>query len=378
MPNAEKDRDYLFVSNVDIRNRKGGWDGLGGKIFDLLCDHFVTVRLLDKINPPVDFYSKAKSKLFRKIGCKANFPAFSAQRLNKIAQELEQNIQPDIDYLVFHGSTPWVHFKPKKKYCAILDCSFVTYMEVYHQVSEYSKKSLERVIDKEKAFFVHAHRIFFTSDWALKETCRQYGLDGINFKVIGQGPSITIMTEQEINIPVRNQFLFIGTDFLGKGGAEICNSFQQFLQTYPDYELVIVGQRPPEHFLQGKNIRFLGFINKSVPEGEKELENLYLESKALLLVTKKDIAPLVVIESGMHGCPSIANNVSAISEMIRDKETGLLIGNNEEEMLKGMLAIAGMNQSDIMLMRNRVKCFMTENFSWKEIIRKMIQSMREN
>ena len=378
MPKAVEDKNYLFVSNVDISNRKGGWDGLGGKIFDLLHDHFTTVRLLDKINPPIGFYSKAKSKLFRKIGWKADFPAFSTQRLKQIAQQLEQNIQPDVDYLVFHGSTPWVHYQPSKQYCAILDCSFVTYMQVYHDVNAYSKKNLNRVRDLEKIFFERAHRIFFTSDWALKETSRHYGLPGNNFRVIGQGPSTNINGEMDIDTDVRNQFLFIGSDFLGKGGAEICNSFQKFLQTYPDYELVIVGQRPPEHFLQAKNITFLGFINKSVPEGEKQLEKLYLESKVLLLVTKKDIAPLVVIEAGMHGCPSIANNVSAVGEMIRDKETGLLIGNNEDEMLNGMLTIARMNQPDVLLMRNEVKRFMKENFSWSEISRKMIHSMTEN
>src|SRR5688572_2769636 len=126
MVNAVKDRNYLFVSNVDIRNRRGGWDGLGGKIFDLLSEHFKTVRLLDKINPPVDFYSKAKSKFFRIIGWKADFPVFTRHRLKKIAEELEMKIQPDIDYLVFHGSTPWISYKPGQQYCAVLDCSFLT------------------------------------------------------------------------------------------------------------------------------------------------------------------------------------------------------------------------------------------------------------
>lgn len=366
--------NYLFVSNVDMNNRKGGWDGLGGKIFDLLCERLGPVTLLDKVNPEISFYSKAKSKFFRLTGLKAGFPAFSKSRLNTIASLLGKQIAQNTGYIVFHGSTPWIHYQPAAKYCALLDCSFITYMQVYHQVDQYSSKDIDRIKNKERIFFKNAHRIFFTSHWALQETCKHYDLKGENFEVIGQGPSMVIK-EQEKNIPVKNQFLFIATDFLGKGGAEICNSFQQFLETYQDYELVIVGQRPPENFLQGKNIRFLGYINKSTQEGQEQLENLYRQSKALLMMTRKDIAPLVLIEAGLYGCPTIGNNASAIGEMIRNKETGFLVNNNEYELMKAMHEMAKMNEHEIMQMRKKVKEFMLTDFSWNEIIRKMSEAI---
>jgi len=370
MSKATGHNNYLFVSNVDINNRKGGWDGLGGKIFDLLCERLGPIKLLDKINPEVSFYSKATSKFFRLIGWKAKFPAFSKERLNRIVGLLKKQIPADTDYIIFHGSTPWIHYQPGVKYCALLDCSFYTYMQVYHQIEQYSSKDIDRIKDRERHFFKNAHRIFFTSQWALRETCTHYELKGENFEVIGQGPS-TVIKKQEKAIPLKNQFLFIATDFLGKGGAQICNAFQQLLVTYSDYELVIVGQTPPENFLSGKNIRFLGYINKSTPEGQDQLETLYRQSKALLMMTKKDIAPLVIIEAGLYGCPSIANNVSAIGEMIKDKETGLLINSNESELFKAMLEMAAMNANDITKMREKVKEFMLTDFSWDEIIRKM-------
>ena len=131
MAGAKEDRSYLFISNVDIRKPRGGWDGLGGKIFELLSEHFLNLRLLDKINPPVDFYSKAKSKFFRIVGWKADFPIFSKRRLNIIADELREKVHPDTQYLIFHGATPWINYKPTQQYCAILDCSFITYMQKF-------------------------------------------------------------------------------------------------------------------------------------------------------------------------------------------------------------------------------------------------------
>ena len=378
MPNPVEKRKYLFISNVDIRNRRGGWDGLGGKIFDLLSDKLGSVRLVEKINPPISFYSKAKSKMLRVLHLPANFPAFTRIRLKRFAGLLKEQVGTDADYLIFHGSTPWVNYRPEKKYCAILDCSFITYMEKYHDINSFSKKGIERVRRKEKAFFENAHRIFFTSDWALRETRKHYGIDGANFKRIGQGPSTNVKVNTAINVPLKNQFLFIATDFMGKGGAKVCNAFQQFLKEFPDYELVIIGQRPPEIFLQGRKINFVGFINKSTAEGEAQFEKLYRETKALLMMTRKDIAPLVILEAGMFGCPCIANDVSAIGEMVRDKETGFLIGSTEEDLLKAMTTMAGMNDSEIIEMRKKATAFISNNFSWEEIIHTMIGSMSEN
>jgi glycosyltransferase involved in cell wall biosynthesis len=369
-----KKNKYLFVSNVDIRNRKGGWDGLGGKIFDLLSERLGSVQLLDKINPEVSFSSKAQSKLFRSVGLKANFPAFSKGRLNAIASTLKEKVPGDVDYIIFHGSTPWINYQPAVKYCALLDCSFITYMQVYHQLNHYSSSDIGRIKNKERQFFKNAHAIFFTSQWALQETCSHYDLKGENFKVIGQGPSTEIKM-QEKDLPVKKQFLFIATDFLGKGGAEVCNSFEKFLASYPDYELVIVGQQPPKDFQLGKNIRFLGYINKSTPEGAAQLENLYRQSTALLMMTRKDIAPLVIIESGLYGCPCIGNNASAIGEMIKDKQTGLLINNNENELLQAMLEMAAMKDADMQRMRKQVRTLMLTDFSWDGIIKKMTESI---
>lgn len=376
MADSAKNNKYLFVSNVDIRNRKGGWDGLGGKIFDLLSEQFGSVQLLDKINPEIGYLSKVRSKLCRSIGFKANFPAFSKSRLNTIAGLLKDQVPADVDYIVFHGSTPWINYQPAVKYCALLDCSFMTYMQVYHQLNQYSKSDIERIRNKERQFFKNAHTIFFTSQWALQETCSHYDLKGENFKVIGQGPSTEILM-QEKDVPVKKQFLFIATDFLGKGGAEVCNSFKKFLASYPDYELVIVGQQPPKDFELGKNVRFLGYIKKSIPEGAEQLENLYRQSTALLMMTRKDIAPLVIIEAGLYGCPCIGNNASAIGEMIKDEQTGLLIQNSEAELLQAMLKMAAMKEPEMQLMRKQVKAFMQTDFSWDVIINKMTDSIRK-
>jgi glycosyltransferase involved in cell wall biosynthesis len=231
---------------------------------------------------------------------------------------------------------------------------------------------MERVIKKEKKFLQEAEYVFFTSDWALQDACKHYGLTGSNMVSIGQGPSTTVRPYHIQPEAVRKQFLMIATDFLGKGGREICRYFEKFNSLHPGYSLVIVGQRPPENLLNKPYIQYLGYINKSTAEGEQQLEQLYRESKAVLMMTRKDIAPLVIIEAGLQGCPSIANNMSAIGEMIVTGETGFLV-NQENDMLQRMTDIAEMATEKTIEMRNKVQHLMNQQFNWNVVISKMLE-----
>ena len=373
MRDFQKNNKFVFVSNVDILRPRGGWDGLGGKVFRLLSEHSLNIQLLQNVNPGVSLISKGVSKVLRKSGLRGSFTIFGKRRLKLVKDILEKEILSDATYLIFHGSTPWIGYKPSQKYCALLDCSFMTYMQVYHDIKRFSRSDIKRIMEAERLFFERAHKIFFTTRWALEDACKLYDLPGKNFHVIGQGPSAVGSDIYKDNYKVKNQFLFIATDFLGKGGAEVCNSFSEFLKVFPDYELVIVGQRPPEHFLEGKNIRFMGFINKSTQEGLQQLGQLYSETKALLMMTRKDIAPLVVIEAGLSGCPTIANKVAGLSEMINDKRTGLLIDSTEKDLLQAMHYMAALPEADMQEMRAAVKSFSSTSFSWDTIINNIIQ-----
>jgi len=366
-----------FISNTPIQKARGGWDGLGGKVYELLKKRFPTTLLIEELNPEISFLSKFFSKAFRVIGLKGSFPVFNKSRLKNVADLVGQKVKKESNFLFFHGATPWIYVETNKPYCALLDCCFMTYMSIYHKIDLFSKTDLRRIAEKERSFLEKAHSVFFTTQWALEETKRLYQLHGDNFMRVGQGPSTHTEPNQQLMDVVRNQFLFIGTDFLGKGGAAVCNSFQKLIKDYPDYELVIVGQTPPDAYLQGKNIRFLGFINKSTPEGLKQLEQLYKESKALVMQTKKDIAPLVVIEAGLQGCITIANKVTALGEMIIDQKTGYLIESDEDQLLDAMKKVASLSADELKDMRTAARTHLIQEFTWQPIMEKMIASIQQ-
>jgi glycosyltransferase involved in cell wall biosynthesis len=365
----------VFVSNFDLNNRKGGFDGLGGKIYDALHESLDRVILFDKINPRVLIGDKLFSKLFRAIGIPAQFPAFSSSRLDMVKQDLTNRISSGSSIIFFHGITPWISYRPRNKYYAFTDCSFETYIDKYHKKSLFSTADIKRIVENEKRFMQNAECIFFSSQWALEETKRGYNLDGRNFKNINQGPLIDLPgISEEVVIP-DDQFLFIGLDFYGKGGDEICRAFGEFNASGKKYKLLIVGQKPPDKYLRNEDIEYLGYINKYDRNERERLLSLYRRSKALLLFTQKDIAPVVIIEAGLFGCPTIANKHCAISEMIVDGKTGYLINKSGEELMTAMNKISQMDNKALFKMRSSAKDNFQKNYSWEDSINSILETI---
>jgi glycosyltransferase involved in cell wall biosynthesis len=365
----------VFVSNFDLNDRKGGFDGLGGKIYDILAEKHNNILLVDHVNPPYRKIDVFLSKIFRIAGIPALFPAFSKKRLKLISKELERRLPRDTSSIIFHGITPWIGFKPSVPYFAFSDCSFDTYMDLYHERQAFSAKDLHRIGKCEGEFMANAMGVFFTVDWSLNEAKRQYGLDGSNLMKMGQGPTMDIPKDAFHNTPPGKQFVFIGTDFIGKGGIQICEAFQKVYEKDQEYKLIIIGQKPPAEYLQKPGISFLGYINKSSPEGRKQFSEIYRQSRALLMLTKKDIFPIVLIEAGLYGCPAVANKQSGIPEVIQDGKTGYLIESSTVELENAMMRLAEQDDRELVAMRQFTSHFYAENYSWEQIYSRIHTAM---
>lgn len=364
----------VFITNTDLQHRKGGWDGLGGKIYDLISDRCKCIDAIDKIHPEIrtwDFFNYRIQKLLR---LPRIFPAFTSKRLNDIANQLMQHSLKSYQHILFHGSTPWVEFKPALPYSTILDCSFSTYIKTYHTLSHFKPESIKKIVDLERNFLQAAHSVFFTSYWALNQTAQDYQMSGENFVYMGQGPSddFTLNTH---DLNQKKQFLFIASDFIGKGGKIVYEGFRQFLKIYPGYKLVLVGQSPPETIVKDPNVEYLGYINKSTMEGRSKLARLYGGSEANILLTRKDISPLVIIESGYAGCPTISNPLSAIPELIEHEKTGWLIKPVPEILAQTLVKIAGMERSSLSVLREAVKLKMQKQYNWQHIIDSLMKAI---
>lgn len=360
-----------YITGLDVNKYSGGWSAMNHHVYEQLKNSGnFSINLIQNIDPPVSIIRKSISKLKRVMDLQGEFFYYSSSRLCRIKKEVEMRLDKSADFDFYHGATPWIMMEKPRPYALYLDASFSTYLDVYHKREKFSSKQLQCIIDSEAKFLEKAANVFFSSSWSLERTKMTYGLNGNNFSVAGLGGNVPI--PDNINLSYKKYFLFIGLDFIGKGGMLVAEAFNNLSKRYSDFNLYFVGGKPPDTVLQNPLIRYLGYFDKSNPDQFRSLQRIFAEAYALVLPTNRDITPLVIVESGYYGCPSIAVRNFGIPEMIKDRETGLLITSppNSASLTEAMEKICN-NESFYKGLREQSYTHFCNNYTWQQTGRKI-------
>jgi glycosyltransferase involved in cell wall biosynthesis len=356
----------INITNLGVNEFSGGWSGMNHHIYLQLKKQF-TINLIENINPAYSLTDKYISKICRAIGVKGKFAAFTAKRLSRIKNETETKLDKEAVLNFYHGATPWLHVTNELPYALYLDACFATYIKVYHNQADFSNSQLNALFKKETDFLNKAQAVFFSSAWAMDDAKKAYGLTGSNFFVAGLGGGFDLpYAGYKNDTPY---FLFMATDFFGKGGDKVVNTFLAFSKSNPGYKLVIAGQQPPGEFLKHDGVEYAGFLNKANPAEYQQLVALFSNAYCFLLPTSRDMTPLVLLEAGSAGCPVISTNVYGISEIVKHKETGLLIDAGprlEKDLINSILQLC--NDKGV---RNKMGAaawqHVNSNFGWDKV-----------
>jgi glycosyltransferase involved in cell wall biosynthesis len=117
----------------------------------------------------------------------------------------------------------------------------------------------------------------------------------------------------------QKNFLFIGNLVKKKGVVELVSSFKLFLNSNPDWKLIIVGNGPLKKIIpKHKNIKSLRF------KTPKEVSELMQKSRFLVLPTHSDQWPLVVNEATLCGCGLILTDVVGNIPELSNKKNSII------------------------------------------------------
>jgi hypothetical protein len=169
------------------------------------------IHYVGPINPPTIFRQKVVSKLLRTLGSQGNFFAFSRERLEAVAREVDLRCSLDARFDFFHGFTPWILTKPPRPYVAWSDCIFRDYIDVYHQRQLFQAADLERIERAEATWLRDAPYIGFSNAWAAQRAISHYQLNMSCVHVVGNFGEIEAPAGDEYT--GAKQFAFVSTDF---------------------------------------------------------------------------------------------------------------------------------------------------------------------
>ena len=297
-----------------------------------------------------DLDQKSFSKLLRVVGLQGSFHQYSRRRLLANARAVARECAPDASIDFFHGFTPWAMIPSVRPYVAWSDCTFRNYIDIYHQRTAFQALDIARIEATEANWLSRARRVAFTSRWAADNAIRDYRLEPSRVDVVGifgevEPPALDLYKGAHC-------FAFVSTNFLAKGGAVVLDAFSRVRVRHSEASLVIVGDCPRDLASQ-PGVTATGFLRKEDPAQSRRFHAILAQARAVVHATRSDIAPLLLVEAALFGCPAISSRKFAIPEIVDDGRTGVLLNDptDASEVAKAMTRI--LEDPSYPLMRQR-------------------------
>lgn len=125
----------------------------------------------------------------------------------------------------------------------------------------------------------------------------------------------------------------IGRLSIEKGHSDFLQAAAEVAARFPSTRFLIVGEGPLEGELRDLATK-LGITDKVVFTGfRSDIESVIAGLDVVVMASKTEGTPMVLLEAMALAKPIVATRVGGIPEVIRDKETGILINAGDEKAL---------------------------------------------
>ena len=181
------------------------------------------------------------------------------------------------------------------------------------------------------------HRILTTSQVAARQVSRDLGVDGTCIRTVPSGivPPERLMSRDEarrtlavqLKRPRVTRFIgFIGRLSPEKGLGDLLDAFAGIQDRYPDHDLVLAGEGGYREALSAR-IRERGLGSRVHLTGYRDPVWPLLRAFdcKVLASPENEGIPQSILEAMFARCPVIGTAVGGIPDIIRDRETGLLV-----------------------------------------------------
>jgi glycosyltransferase involved in cell wall biosynthesis len=293
---------------------------------------------------------------------------------NAFASRRAAEIDPAPDVLLQLGAwyDPTRAIKPRLR-CSYHDMHLALFLTQPGMLLDRKSRLVRKALDRERRTFERVDVVFAMSDWLRDSIIRDCGQDPGKVVTVFTGANFAIP-----DVPVEREdgpprFLFVGMRFERKGGRYLLDAFEHVTAVRPDAELWIVGPEQPVREQHG--VRWLGRIDRSTPEGDRRMKELYERASAFVMPSVFEPTGNVFLEAMAHALPCVGTQTCAMPEFIADGVSGLLAACGDvEDIARHMLALtANPARSRAMGLEGfrRVRA----RFNWPTVVGRMVATM---
>lgn len=318
-----------FISYEDS-NDISAWSGTIHSMAKYLAIDNELIRI-DNLSRPIDYLFKFMSFVLWILGKSSDYKRnviyvkLVCKRIQKILDKL------DYDVIFAPGSTYITFLKSDKPIVIWADATFKSLMESYPQYSNLPKSQINDGNKLESIAFHNSTKLIFSTSWAAQSAQFDYNVKDTKIEIIPFGANLThnnsetdILEFNKIKDSKSIKLLFIGVDWVKKGGNLLLNIFSELKLLSGIYTLDVVGSAPKKiPVIEG--VTFHGFLNKSDKSQNEKLISLFKSSHYFLLPTKAEAFGIVFCEANSYGLPTFGSNLGGIVDIIKNGVNGELI-----------------------------------------------------
>jgi glycosyltransferase involved in cell wall biosynthesis len=208
----------------------------------------------------------------------------------------------------------------------ISDSFFGNMVNYYEKYARLSRRTLDNGEAQQRAILDRGAGVLLSSEWAAATAAAHYGLPRSRFRVAPFGANFEHDPPPPPPRPNTGplKLLFVGVDWLRKGGEVILPIFQSLRARLGDVELHIAGCHPQQTAGLAGVIHH-GVLRKENPREAERLASLYREASFLLIPSRQEAFGLVVAEACAFGLPPVAADTGGVGTIIRNGVNGLLL-----------------------------------------------------
>jgi glycosyltransferase involved in cell wall biosynthesis len=255
------------------------------------------------------------------------------------------------------------HDPTRRRYVLHTDNTYILSDRFYAPWSPLRGKEREAWLARERVIYQNAAFLFPRSEYARRSMIEDYGCDPERVIVVGGGGNfgITPVDGKSYNEQIA---LFVGFDFVRKGGEVLLKAWEQVRRKLPEAQLWIAGPRHPVREVPG--VRWLGTITD-----RKQLMECYKQATIFVMPSLFEPWGHVFFEAMSFGLPCIGSTCCAMPEIINNGVTGLLAETGEAEPLaEALIALLGDPQRAAH-MGQAAQAAVAKGGTWDDVIARM-------
>ncbi|AFZ27655.1 glycosyltransferase [Cylindrospermum stagnale PCC 7417] len=326
-----------YVTTYDVLNQNSwlkelqGICAAGNYIAKYLIDESTDIDYLGPLSKNFAVLTRAKWSFYRYVFKKDYYRWAEPLVVQNYARQIEKKISllnTDI-VLCPENIVPIADLDCKQPIVLWTDATLSSLINFYRHMDNLCDENIKNIYEIEVEALNRCKLIIYTSEWAAQTAMKTYKILPSKIKVVPYGANLeSNRNYADIQDIIKSKtsslckLLFIGVDWVRKGGDIAFQVAKELNYAGLSTELIVVGCQPQINEPLPPFVKVIGFIDKSKPEGLDKISRLFAEAHFLILPTIADCTPHVFAEANSFGIPSLSTNVGGISTLIKDDLNG--------------------------------------------------------